>query len=611
MKVIQNAIPAITSEGLEDRVSVVGFNEQKIQHVSSVLRDMIYSDKRLAPCRELVANATDEHKKHKITRPVEVSITKEEGSYWLKIRDFAKGLNDHGVRYVWGSYFESTKDQDNFLTGGFGVGAKAIFACSDISTITSFHEGVKTVYSAFLDKDESGVGVSKIVDIHSEETTETGIEVAIPFDAEGLREFDQKIKQVVSNCSPDTAIFYRDLNGTYHKPYQPKESFKFSDEVKVYKTESYSNTGIRMGEIVYPFPKFFNVLGLCQNYVMEVPVGFFSLPISREEISDTPANRKQGERLKELIEQKREEYKEATSFSIKDFCGWGNLERSVFVFKSKDVVGFDVSNLAEVRNNNAKENCVVVIPHNGATAKWRNRIFNVAHLLDEKFNYYKVNGENLIRTIDQIEDVHKVVHVKSLGIAKLEGGYGGNTSGAGEHRVFAFRWKDGSIWSSVKKDSYTISDYLQTIPDKKPETCESLKELKDICVVVDSCVDISGVMHVCQTAKNQLIKTGKVWDWRDSNLTKIKDKLNKKDQEKAKKEEQKKKITQSTGLYSKRTIKIVRENPNHPRIEQLVAALEKAKENPLIADVIKCAKIDQNWNNMKRIHLREIMRKMG
>lgn len=88
--------------------SVMDMDADGMLFAAHYLRDKIYSDKILAVVREYLANAIDEHRKFGISRPVEVTLPNS-FSPDFKVRDFGMGLDDEGIRKIFGRYFKSTK----------------------------------------------------------------------------------------------------------------------------------------------------------------------------------------------------------------------------------------------------------------------------------------------------------------------------------------------------------------------------------------------------------------------------------------------------------------------------------------------------------------------
>jgi hypothetical protein len=170
---------AFTSEAFKS--SDMDMDKEGMRFATHYLRDKIYTDKPLAVVREYLANALDEHDKHKVDRPVEVTLpTKDEPFY--KVRDFGKGLNEEGVRGIFGLFFKSTKNnaENAELIGGFGIGAKAGHAYGDQFTVTSWHEGIRSTY-VFLLEGEGSLAVGKVLGVDEDFSDEpSGIEVSVP-----------------------------------------------------------------------------------------------------------------------------------------------------------------------------------------------------------------------------------------------------------------------------------------------------------------------------------------------------------------------------------------------------------------------------------------------
>lgn len=164
----------------ENKSAFGGMKDSRVQSISLqnvakatyFLRDRIYSDKRKAAFCESLCNAVDEHRKHNVKRPVDVYITNTA----LIIRDYAQGLDKEDVLSIFFQYFESTKSHSNDAIGGFGIGAKAPGAYSDMYYVTSFYNGTATMFVSAVNGYESTASV-----FHTEECgDETGICVHIP-----------------------------------------------------------------------------------------------------------------------------------------------------------------------------------------------------------------------------------------------------------------------------------------------------------------------------------------------------------------------------------------------------------------------------------------------
>jgi hypothetical protein len=93
---------------------------------------------------------------------------------WFAIRDYGTGLNHDQVTNIYTTYFESTKTASNEFIGALGLGSKSPFSYTDNFTVTAIRDGVKGIYSAFI----NATGVPSIAKMGEEQTTEpSGVEV--------------------------------------------------------------------------------------------------------------------------------------------------------------------------------------------------------------------------------------------------------------------------------------------------------------------------------------------------------------------------------------------------------------------------------------------------
>jgi len=202
MKLDQKPKKAIQRNMTGFATSSIGMSQAGASIASYFLRDKIYTNKELAVVREYVANAIDEHRKHKINKKVLVTLpTEDQRSPIFKVRDYAKGLSDENVRNIFGMYFESTKRDDNSQIGGFGIGSKAGHAYTDTFYVTSWFEGVKRSYSFIIDGDTS-MGEGKIMLLSESKSNEpSGIEVSVPVRSEDVSKFAYEFHNLFVYCS--------------------------------------------------------------------------------------------------------------------------------------------------------------------------------------------------------------------------------------------------------------------------------------------------------------------------------------------------------------------------------------------------------------------------
>lgn len=146
--------------------------QEHIDMATSMFRDRIYTDKIKAALIETLTNAIDEHRKHNVTRPVDILVSRKE----ICIRDFALGLAEEETFGTFFQFFKSTKNTSNTFIGGFGFGAKAPGAYNPTYFVESFYGGKKSVYMSVPK------GFKSIANLIKVEDTElpSGICVRIP-----------------------------------------------------------------------------------------------------------------------------------------------------------------------------------------------------------------------------------------------------------------------------------------------------------------------------------------------------------------------------------------------------------------------------------------------
>lgn len=226
-----------------------GIKSQNLQHIISLLRDDIYKDKILAVIREYSTNAFDANiAAGKRDIPIVVSLPNKL-SPEFKVRDYGMGLSEQDVREIYTSYGESTKRNTNDAVGYLGIGCKSGFAYGDNFVVTSFHNGIKTVYNAALDA--SGVG--SMVTLYSENTDEqSGVEITIPVKSGDETLFINKSIEFFKYWNIRPQILGSDREFINQK-YGEDKPIVSGDDWKVYGNEGYrENSYAVMGNISYP-----------------------------------------------------------------------------------------------------------------------------------------------------------------------------------------------------------------------------------------------------------------------------------------------------------------------------------------------------------------------
>ena len=284
---IINASPQ--NEAIMSNVGEIGeFRIRNSAKAFNILSSGLYANKIRAIVRELSCNAVDSHTAAgKQDTPFDVHLPNSLEP-WFSIRDYGTGLSHDQVTNIYTTYFESTKTASNEFIGALGLGSKSPFSYTDNFTVTAIKDGVKGIYTAFIN--ESGVpSIAKMMD---EQTTEpAGVEVR--FAVEERYDFD-KFRQEARHVYEYFKL--RPVVSGY-------ADFKFKDpeykEKDIIPGVHYHTDGQRsyaiMGNIKYPIevPNAEKSLGglhgmLGCGLVMEFNIGELDFQASREGLSYIP-----------------------------------------------------------------------------------------------------------------------------------------------------------------------------------------------------------------------------------------------------------------------------------------------------------------------------------
>jgi hypothetical protein len=163
------------NEAILSNVGEIGeFRIRNSAKAFSILSSGLYANKVRAIIRELSCNAVDSHiAAGKADTPFDVHLPNQLEP-WFAIRDYGTGLTHDQVTQIYTTYFESTKTNSNEFIGALGLGSKSPFSYTDNFTVTAIRDGVKGIYSAFI----NGDGVPSIALMTSEASDEpAGVEV--------------------------------------------------------------------------------------------------------------------------------------------------------------------------------------------------------------------------------------------------------------------------------------------------------------------------------------------------------------------------------------------------------------------------------------------------
>lgn len=279
----------VQNEAIMSNVGEIGeFRIRNSAKAFNILSSGLYANKIRAIIRELSCNAVDSHTAaDKIDVPFDIHLPNQLEP-WFAIRDYGTGLSHEQVTNIYTTYFESTKTDSNEFIGALGLGSKSPFSYTDNFTVTAIRNGVKGIYTAFINDQ----GVPSIALMTSEESTEpSGVEVK--FSVNDRYDFSKfhdearhvytyfKLRPVVNGVSNFT---FRDVT------YETKDIVS-----GVHSYQGSSRSVAVMGNIAYPIevPNAEQTLGELRNLLncgleLHFSIGELDFQASREGLSYIP-----------------------------------------------------------------------------------------------------------------------------------------------------------------------------------------------------------------------------------------------------------------------------------------------------------------------------------
>ena len=238
-----------------------------------------YSDPIKAILQELGANAADSH-----TRagnqdvPFSVKLPNTLDPH-LRIRDYGIGMSEEVIYDVYINYMKSDKTETNSETGCFGIGSKTPLAYADQFNITTYNDGVMTMFA--LVKNEHGV--PELNEFGSWDSTEAnGVEISFAVKEGDFEKFSERAVKVFSyfknrpDVSGNGSFEFKDLG----------EAILKGDTWSV--SKGYADSYVVMGNVAYPVEQYQFEYGtshrrfLDNSVIMEVPIGSLNVTPSRE-----------------------------------------------------------------------------------------------------------------------------------------------------------------------------------------------------------------------------------------------------------------------------------------------------------------------------------------
>ena len=294
---------------------------EDMRYISSLLRNN-YSNTILATIRETYANAVDANKENNLSPELIEVKSPNSLDQTFSVRDYGCGLSRDQIFNLYSKFGKSTKRGSDLSIGGFGIGRFAPLSYKDSFTVTSYHQGVKSIYSLYISEEND----TKIDEVFSESASErNGICISVGVAKNDLTKFNEEISSFFSNFE----ALPKFLNIQTHivKPqivasgvdWQIRKSFNGHSNFSI------GEQGIVMGGIYYPInpelidfksDEYYAWTKHLNKLVFIADIGSVSLHHSRETLEYNKATKAY---LKSRYQAFSEEFKDSIKNKIAQF----------------------------------------------------------------------------------------------------------------------------------------------------------------------------------------------------------------------------------------------------------------------------------------------------
>lgn len=280
----------VDNEAILSNVGQVGeFRIRNSAKAFNILSSGLYANKIRAIIREYSCNAVDSHTEaNRLDTPFDIHLPNSLEP-WFAVRDYGIGLDEQQVRNIFTTYFESTKTTTDELIGGLGLGSKSAFSYTDNFTIVAVKNGMKRVYTAFINEQ----GVPSIAPMGKEQSNEpNGVEIRFSVeDSYDFRKFVDEARHVYKHFKLRPVVSGGIGDFTFIDP-----EYTDRDIIPGVHTNArgYGNSVAIMGNIEYPLQVPANAdLGGLEHLldcglVIEFAIGELDIQASREGLSYIP-----------------------------------------------------------------------------------------------------------------------------------------------------------------------------------------------------------------------------------------------------------------------------------------------------------------------------------
>lgn len=268
--------------------------------VLTVLRNT-YSDPVGATVREIAQNASEVDPNFSIHIPTSFEP-------WLAIRDNGTGLSPDDTERYFSKLGASTKDKDNTKVGGFGAGAKVLWAVTDDYTVTSRWNG--RMYTFFAYTDDYGRPMFSLAGTaHTDEPN--GIEVRVPVKLDQVEKYKKACVQQLEFFDPKPTLNI-DLEWPERETIMSGKGYTIQKREYGYPYNRDAESRLVMGNLSYPidpskFEHKYQRMLQSSRVILFAPIGSCTLPMSRESLL---YDDKTTETIERLLDTVRDDYRD-------------------------------------------------------------------------------------------------------------------------------------------------------------------------------------------------------------------------------------------------------------------------------------------------------------
>ena len=221
---------------------------EDMRYISSLLRNN-YSNTILATIRETYANAVDANKENNLSPELIEVKSPNSLDQTFSVRDYGCGLSRDQIFNLYSKFGKSTKRGSDASIGGFGIGRFAPLSYKDSFTVTSYHNGNKSIYSLYISEEND----TKIDEVFSEPTSEdNGICISVGVAKNDLTKFNEEIASFFSNFEILPKFLNIQTNIVKPEILSSGNGWQIRKSPNSYNSWSVGEQGIVMGGIYYP-----------------------------------------------------------------------------------------------------------------------------------------------------------------------------------------------------------------------------------------------------------------------------------------------------------------------------------------------------------------------